>query len=221
MAAVPNRIEALHSSISSLSPQVDIIEVALNGFKEIPQFIKKYNNVNAYLTSNDRGDANKFLHIEKYDNAYYFSCDDDIKYPNDYVSKYIAEIDKNKCLITSHGSNIPPNKIKSYYGDRILKSHFLHDGPRREVHIPGSGVSGFHTSFLKLKYSYFKQPNMADIFLGMQCHLQKIKCITIEHKKGWLANCLSEDQPTIYNSYKKNDKIQTDYINSVSWKKII
>jgi hypothetical protein len=221
MASIPSRVDTLEIVIKRLHVQVDVIELALNGYKKIPPFLSKYSKVNPMLTDNTMGDANKYKNVEMYNNDYYFSCDDDILYPMDYVDIYIKYIDLYQCLITSHGSLIPPRKLASYYKGRVMKSHCLRDCKEERVHIPGSGVSGYHTSFLKLKHSHFEMPNMADIFLGIQCYHQNVECISIPHSEGWIQGGLNEllNRDTIWDSHRKNDKVQTKYINSINWSK--
>jgi hypothetical protein len=219
MATLPERLNTLDLVISRLHPQVDIIELALNDYSKIPNILSKYPKVNPTLTSNLMGDANKFHNVSKYPNSYYFSVDDDILYPENYIQTYIKEIDKNKCLITVHGSKIPPRNIQSYYKGRSMKSHCLNSCEEVTVHIPGSGVSGFHTSFLKINYPEgFKAANMADIFLGIQCQQQKVRCLAIKHEKGWIRGGLNEGRKTIWDTHKNNDSIQTKFINSIVWR---
>ena len=221
LATIPERLNTLERVLDRLYKQVDYIEIALNDFKKIPKILSKYSNVIPNLTTNENGDANKFLNVEKYSNDYYFSCDDDILYPLDYISTYIDAIDKNKSLITIHGSIIPPRKLLSYYKGRTMKAHCLRTCEQHTVHIPGSGVSGFHTSFLKLKYpNHFPVKNMADIFLGIQCQNQSVKCISIKHTEGWILGGLNEGRKTIWDTHKNNDSVQTKYINSISWKNL-
>ena len=217
MATIPSRIETLEIVLKRIYNQVDIIELSLNGFKKIPFFLNKYEKVICNLTSNKMGDANKFFNIDKYENCYYFSCDDDILYPNNYITTYINYIDRYKSLITSHGSIIPKSNINSYYKDRIMKSHCLKKTKEEIVHIPGSGVSGFDTSIVEIKYSMFKKRNMSDIFLGIECKKQNIKCISIKHDEGWIQGGLNENRKTIYEDAKDNDQEQTKLINSIKW----
>lgn len=217
MATIPERINTLELVISSLSRQADRIELALNGFSEAPSFLNKYPNVYPHLTSNVMGDANKFLNVDKFPNAYYFSCDDDIVYPKDYVSKYIRSIKKLRGLVTIHGSNIN-GKVYSYYRDKQMKAHCLMKSREVRVHIPGSGVSAFDTTQFKVRYKSFKKANMADIFLAIQAQEQGIKCVSIFHKKGWIKGGLNNGRATIYEDHKNNDKVQTDLVNARIWK---
>lgn len=218
MATIPDRLDTLEMVLDSITLQVDVLELALNGFTTVPYVLGKYSNVVPNLTTNDNGDANKFLRIENYTDNYYFSLDDDLIYPKDYVEKYIEKIDSNKCLITSHGSDVTP-KMLSYYRGKIGRSHCLHDAKNDcNVDIAGSGVSGFHTSFLRLKYSRFKHPNMADIWMSMQAHEQGVNRLAIAHRKGWITTCLPPEKETIYDRHRNRDSVQTKVVNSFDWK---
>lgn len=216
LASLPDREPTLEYVISSIHNQVDAIELALNGYEYIPEWISKYPKVTATLTTNEKGDANKFLHIEKYHNHYYFSGDDDILYPPDYIETLKNEIDRTGGLVTLHGSRIY-GTVRSYYRDRKLQSHCLRDGNETQVHVPGSGVSGFHTSKLKLKYSHFEAPNMADVFLGIQCHKQGVLCTAIAHLGGWVRSDFTSGCQTIFDTAHCSDEVQTRYVNSVRW----
>lgn len=218
MATMPERLNTLERVLTNLHDQVDIIELALNGFKEIPKLLSKFPKVIPNLTTNEKGDANKYLNVGKYPDDYYFSCDDDILYPKDYVSTYKKAIDKHQALITIHGSTIPPRKIAGYYKGRTMKAHCLNACEEAVVHIPGSGVSGFHTSFLKLDYpNGFPHANMADIFVGIQCQQQRVRCISIKHGKGWIQGGLNEGRKTIWETHRHNDSVQTSHINKINW----
>lgn len=219
MCTIPERISTLPRVLRSLHRQVDKIELALNGFKEIPTFLKAFPKVNATLTTNEKGDANKYYSIGNHKNVYYLSCDDDIIYPYDYVSKMTRLADKYKCLITVHGSNIP-RKLTNYYTGKVMKSHCLNSCNEVEVNIPGTGVSCFNTSILNIDYNRFESPNMADIWVGLQCEEQGIKRIAIKHSKGWIKGGLNKGRDTIYDSHKYNCKIQTDLVNSIKWKNL-
>lgn len=219
MATVPDRINSLERIILSLYNQVDIIELSLNGFSAVPDFLKNYPKVYPTIRSNEMGDANKFANIEKYSNDYYFSCDDDIIYPSDYISRYIYEITKRQCLITIHGCRI--NKLLlSYYADRESISKCTRKSKECLVHVPGSGVSGFHTSFLKVKYSDFTKANMADIFLGILCEQQNVDRVALAHNGQWIRTHLDPGVFTIFDAYSKLDGIQTNLANSIQWSKL-
>lgn len=218
MATMPERLNTLERVLTNLHDKVDIIELALNDFKEIPKMLSKFPKVIPNLTTNVKGDANKYINVGKYTDDYYFSCDDDILYPTDYIETYIKAIDKYQALITIHGSLIPSRWLVSYYRGRIMKSHCLNTCKETIVHVPGSGVTGFHTSFLKLDYENgFPTRNMADIFVGIQCQQQKVRCVSIKHDKGWIQGGLNEGRKTIWETHRHSDSVQTGHVNSIKW----
>lgn len=218
MATIPERESTLQIVLDSIAPQVDLLELALNDYKSVPYWLGKYENVLPTLTSNEMGDANKFLRVDDYTNHYYFSCDDDIEYPSDYVERYIKAINSNGCLVTVHGSDIPNRKLQSYYSGKVMRSHCLNQLSKAVfVDIAGSGVSAFHTSFLKLRYKRFKAANMADIWMSMQAHEQGVKRLALKHGAGWIKGGLNEGRATIYETHKGKDKIQTEIVNGFDW----
>lgn len=218
MATIPERLNTLTPVLKSLHKQCDVLELALNGFKKIPEWISDFPKIKANLCTNEYGDANKFLNVAKYPNAYYFSCDDDIIYPWNYVRTYIANIKQYNCLVTIHGSDMPNRQILSYYKGRTGRSHCLNSCEAVYVDIAGSGVSGYDTSILKLSHSDFKVANMADIFMSMKCAEQGVKRLSIKHNAGWIKGGLNIGRATIYETHKNNDKVQTDLVNNFNWR---
>ena len=85
MATIPKRIPQLEVVVNCILPQVDVLNVYLNNFEEVPWFLKKDKiNIVRSQEEGDRGDAGKFYWADKV-SGYYFTIDDDIAYPPDYV----------------------------------------------------------------------------------------------------------------------------------------
>ena len=85
MASFPSRANnTLQEAIGSVSRQVDIVNLCLNEFSEIPRWLAMQTNVNAFIPEKDYKDVGKF--VRKPDaNDEVFYVDDDINYPRDYV----------------------------------------------------------------------------------------------------------------------------------------
>jgi len=214
IASINGRQKYLKKTIESLINQCDKMYICLNNYMRIPSFCY-HEKIFAFLYDNEKGDAGKYFAVDKLE-GYYFSCDDDLIYPKNYISIYIRHIDKYSCLITTHGRIMMKKPIKSYYQGHLLSINCLGENRKIiDVDIPGSGVSGFHTKDLKLKYSHFKAANMADIWLAKQCKLQNIKCKVIEFKKNWLIYQNPEYIGSIHALHKHNDEIQTKIVNSI------
>ena len=184
LCTIEERQHSFSLTYKSIRPQVDVMVVMLNGFKE-KEYVYDY-NVQWIFRTNDMTDANKFYHIEDVE-GYVVICDDDLLYPPDYVKKMIAGVDKYKCVVSLHGRTYKKPFQDFYHIERNYRclGTVLKDV---EVDICGSGVMAYHTDFLKLKYSDFELPNMADVFVSKIAHQQKVKMMVLAHKEGYLKH---------------------------------
>ncbi|KKM22535.1 hypothetical protein LCGC14_1624350, partial [marine sediment metagenome] len=126
------------------------------------------------------GDAGKFFGAQYtgWEDFYYFSCDDDLIYPLDYVEKMIEWIEflDRQVVLSLHGSTFGQLPIDSYY-KRKQTIPCLGVFPfAQRVIFPGSGAAAFHSSTLTIKEvrGIFPTRNMADIWFGKLLQEQKV-----------------------------------------------
>jgi len=217
LATLPERENMLEVVVRSLIHQVDELRVSLNNYKKIPYFLK-HRRIKAKIFDNSTGDAAKFYDIENID-GYFFSCDDDLRYPPNYINEMIGKIEKyqRKAIISLHGKDMPKRPVRSYYKDRFETYHCLRTVENdTRVTVGGTGVMGFHTSTLNVKYSDFKQANMADIFIGGLAKQQNVPIIVMAHRFDWIkALDPDEEHETIYQMHHDNDELQTKIYNEL------
>jgi len=216
------RTESLIRTLESIINQCDEINVALNDhyMEEIPDFLH-HNKINLFFTDNSIGDAFKFLNLEKVD-GYYFSIDDDLIYPPTYVSDTIKRCKEfnNKKVVTYHGRNFPSFPISSYYRSASERYACLNKVKNDvKVQFGGTGVMCFHTSLIKIPIDYFKNANMADVWIGKYCIENNIEIICLKHDEGYMKYI--PQKSTIYNEASKSDKIQTGLVNELFAPKIV
>lgn len=216
------RTESLIRTLESIINQCDEINVALNDhyMEEIPDFLH-HKKINLFFTDNSIGDAFKFLNLEKVD-GYYFSIDDDLIYPPTYVSDTIKRCKEfnNKKVITYHGRNFSSFPISSYYRSASERYACLTKVKNDvKVQFGGTGVMCFHTSLIKIPIDYFKNANMADVWIGKYCIENNIEIICLKHDEGYIKYI--PQKSTIYNEESKSDKIQTDLVNGLFAPKIV
>jgi hypothetical protein len=208
-----NRKESLLKTIDSIFNQSDIINISLNSYDDIP--IELYDKkIRIFITDNEKGDAYKFINLEKSD-GYYFTIDDDIIYPNDYSKYLIEKVEEynRESIISLHGRSFNTFPISSYYKSPGKRIHCLHESLNDEVvQFGGTGVMCFHTDLLKVNLNYFELPNMADIWMGKFAFENNIKIICAKHEKDFLKY-QDEIIDTIYSSNSKDDRIQTEIVN--------
>lgn len=216
IVSIPERIESLKQCINSLYHQVDAINVFLNNYKEVPDFLNSSKIKNIVKSNNTLGDAGKFYFVNQTE-GYYLSCDDDIIYPSGYVDDIIDKINHYECLVSYHGRkfdlcNSCRKQISSYYKGYKQFYHCQKEVKKdKKVDVIGSGVAGFHTSFLRPPLDFFKEPNMADIWLSAYAKQQGVKRICLAHSEEWIK---SQSNKGIYMT---NDALQTYWFNQL-WK---
>ena len=215
LASVPSRVEHLRKVVESLLPQVDVVRVYLNGYKEVPKFLKR-KRVAVVLSQKhgDRGDAGKFFWCEKA-RGYQLTCDDDLIYPAGYVAHLISGIERfrRRAIVGLHGICIDQPVQKSYYADRRILSWRNTLERDTQVHLLGTGCLGYHADSLKVKRSDFEHPNMADVWLGLLCQRERVPMIAIAHQAQWLSHLGSPW--TIYGRQKGKDVRQTRAVQRI------
>lgn len=106
MATFPSRQNStLQQVITSIAVQVDILNLCLNEFTEIPEWLSNFPNVNAFIPDIDYKDVGKFV-VQPAESDDVFYVDDDIVYPQDYVSYSQSILKKYETL----------NPIVGYHG---------------------------------------------------------------------------------------------------------
>ena len=213
LATIVGRKDSLKETIASIISQVDKIIVYQNGFKEIYSFLQdpKIEVISSFDTGIDMGDAGKFYKIKNYPNHYYFSIDDDLIYPDDYVNSMLKKLQNyhNSLIVTLHG-RILKKDAKSYYKDISENFRCLDEVVEdRFVHFGGTGVMAFHTSSFNMSFDICKAPNMADIWVGLLSRKENIPILVVKHQADWLKYSDKFDHnQTIYREYKSKHGIQ-------------
>jgi len=205
IATLQGRENQLKQAVKSLYNQVDKINIWLNDYDKVPSWC-----INAKIRTRrtaNVGDQGKLLFLER---GYYFSCDDDLIYPPQYVERLKSKIDNN--IITIHGKNFAPPTKSYYHGaiDKIRCDELLtHD---TKVQIPGTGVMAFHTNTIQFTEDDFPEQNMADIWVGIKAIHLPIPVICIAHPANWMV--LQPTPTSIWSQQHRNDQVQTELINT-------
>lgn len=213
IASIPDRVDSLMQTVKSLLLQVDEMFIGLNNYYEEPSFCKD-SKITTMLFDNSMGDAVKFYNVERFD-GYFFTCDDDLVYPKNYVHYIVNRINmyNQEAIITLHGRNYYNIPVKSFHRDPFENHRCLMDvRGDHPVMIGGTGVMAFHTSTLNVSYSDFKAPNMADVWMAKLAHEQGVPIMVVDHRAGYLRYIPPET--TIWRESLKNDKLQTEILNS-------
>jgi len=236
LATIKEREQALKMTVDSIIDQVDVLMIYFNDYEDTPGWLKSYSMKGkihrfgsierppfqeAYLKQIDIGDKGKFFTI-KFCNGYYFSLDDDLIYPPDYIDRMIKaiEIFDREAIITNHGRVIPDREIRSYYRDTRAPYHFNNRVQGfHPVHIGGTGVMGFHTDTFRPDLSKMPRKNMADLYIADQAQDKGIPIIVQPHSSDWIKqNSYIDQRKSIFARNRTNDFHQTQLIKRrTSW----
>jgi len=212
IASVPARVETLQKTVASLIDQVDMLFVALNGYKEVPSFLTNDRKIVCALMDNSLGDAAKFYDVDQR-SGYFLTCDDDLIYPEGYVGYMIDGIKQHGGIVSLLGKRYDTRPINSYrsgytYIARCLVAVKLPS----EVHVGGTGVMAFHTDSLKVTIEDFLRPNMADLWIAKLAHEQGVKITALPHPKRYVSHVRYSRR--IWIQTRDQNGYQTEMINS-------
>jgi hypothetical protein len=212
IASIPSRTDCLIETVESLYNQVDEINIGLNNYTSKVFNDKKINEV---LLDNSKGDAAKVFFLDKF-SGFAFLCDDDLIYPQDYVSNTLKYMDEHE-VVTYHGRTLIDHPITSYYRSQAIKYRCLSEVVENvKVQVGGTGVMAFHTNDLKISYDRIKQKNMLDLVISAEAQRQKKDIVCLKHSEGWLKYNpkMLNRFDTIYDEHVRNDEVQTNFFNN-------
>jgi hypothetical protein len=206
IATHPPRSDMVFSAVASLAHQVDILYINLQEYDYIPDWIFKFRNVFPLLDTKGLYQERGKFALTNHVNGYYFSVDDDIIYPGNYVETLIAALKKykDKCLVCVHGSKLL-HPFKDYYTSRQIyhmESHLENDTP---VDIPGTGTCAWHTDSIDIPWRQFDCAYMSDVWISGFLHEKNIDAICIAHQQHWLKPLHTAED--IYNTVRDNKEL--------------
>ncbi|WP_330926370.1 glycosyltransferase [Candidatus Sororendozoicomonas aggregata] len=195
IATYPARKTALLECIRSLVSQVDYLFIYLNEYQDVPVEIKNHplkNKIICIVDEEGGRRAEGKFHWMKRVNGYYLTCDDDIVYPPDYVTKTINAIEarQRQCVVGYHGI-VFKDAVASFKADRKAFYKFTEilttDQP---CHLLGTGVSGFHTQLFKGVNTQLlgEYPFAVDPAFAVICKAKKIPQRCLAHEGDWLKS---------------------------------
>ena len=187
IATIPDRIVGLHDTLNSLSPQVDKIHVWLNNYTTVPHI--DLPNVKFHL-GDDIGDVGKIKILDYVDveDFYFFTVDDDILYPSDYIQKNISYY-QSGTIQSSHGKVYESLPITSFNHGDISGYYFGGEIKNRtKIHAIGTGVAMMDSKTARsIPYNEFvKYPNMLDTWISAWAYLNDVDMYIVPHNRAWL-----------------------------------
>lgn len=200
IATMSGREKNLQVTMESLSGQCDELHI--------------YDNA---LESIDLADNGKFRFLDQYNEPiYYFSCDDDLIYPPDYVKKSISAVEKYGCIITYHGRYLLGSNRNYYTGHKVYRclGHVEND---HEIDVAGTGVTAFRTDYFNPTQLYQSEhKKMSDVIFSLEAAKQMKKIMLIGHDADWIVDQKNiHPSKTIHGTESRRCKTQGELCNTI------
>ncbi len=206
IASIPSRAHALKIALTSIWGQVDCVEVVLNGYDVIPQWL--YADRISVTTSRDIGDHAdnaKFFGMQRYQDGVYFAIDDDIQYPPDYVSRMLECMDRfpENVAVGVHGAFVPATQV-SFMHRRVFRfwEALTFDTPTSYV---GTGTIALpRVAIPSSPLQLFTDTGMSDLFVAAHLKEQGVPVVCIKRPANWLKKIKTPGYPSLW------ERAQTD-----------
>lgn len=215
IATYPGRSTTLPAVIEALYQQVDILNLILNEYAAVPEWVQQYPNVRAVIPAQDLKDTGKFLPAWQ-DDDMVFLADDDISYPPDYVESSLRKWERlgtNRAIAGYHASiySRPTSSFLEQKG--ITFDHYCeHVSDYRDVlHFVfsveepcpvdqlGSGTL-LAPGFLLPSFQYMQDAQrFVDVRLARWTFAQGIRQIALQRAESWIKPL--ETSESIYESF--------------------
>jgi hypothetical protein len=193
MSTVGWREPGLGAAVASIIPQVDCLNVFLQGYAETPACLR---NDKVFIVrdisapESARLGASAKFHWQwrrLVAQGYHFIVDDDIEYPPDYVQYCVRKIDEHerRPIVGFHGM-VYKSRVTNYFSDRRLWPFNKSCKVDRFVHALGTGTTAFHTSAIRLTAADFAEPNSCDLYLGLAAQRQRVPMLCLARESGYL-----------------------------------
>lgn len=198
----PNRLTALRQAVGSIRHQVDIVRICWNNYTAIPTGFEFAEN---YIPPIDLADNGKFV-FRPTPNEIYFTCDDDILYPPNYIANTLPYLSAHP-IVTYHGRVLSQQGTHSYYrGGHLCYSYLSDVTAPIQVHVGGTGVMAIDTDVIDFE-SVSLSPilHMSDLILSRAIAPTPIICLP--HSHGYFK-AIKTGQDTIGNKFREDESKQ-------------
>ena len=178
IATQPKRFDFLLQMLESIDGQFDEIRLYLNNFREVPKELEKYT---CYI-GRDLTDNGKFFWSGN-KNEYYFTLDDDVIYPPDYVEKTLPLIGNR--IATYHGRNLF-GLNQPYYDNHKIYLFYKKLNKEVKLDVGSTGFMAFNTNLFTPHL--WKSPNkkMTDLLVALEAAMYNIDLVCLKKESNWI-----------------------------------
>ena len=209
LASLPEREGNLKKVLASVVPYVDEVYVMLNNYSRVPSWMKDMKRVIPVLRKNQKGDAEKFLDVEKRKDSMIYILDDDLIYNETFFNVCHDSAIRYRVPVGFHGKKMGKD-VSSYSHGAVASFPCLQDvSASHYVDVVGTGCLCFTLDDCNISYRDFESANVGDLWFSHFCKKNNIAMLVLAHSAlGYLA---PPEGTTIWDTDTKTAKVTALY----------
>lgn len=211
IATHPQRFESLLKMLQSIDGQFDETRIYLNQFSHVPEELQHYQT----HIGNDITDNGKFFWSGNAD-EYYFTLDDDLIYPPDYVKVTLPEIRDR--IVTYHGRKLIGIGRKYYTEHKLYRFRESLDVDK-SIDVPGTGVMAFDTNLFTPQMWKSKNFMMTDLLIGLEAAIYNNEIVCLKRPERWITQIEDCGGVSIWEQFRNRDSYQTSWSDMIQLSK--
>lgn len=187
----------IQPTLDSLQGQADAIHI--------------YDNAQEPVDLTDNG---KFVGLTLYkDPIYYFTCDDDLIYPPNYVCDIKSHIDRTGCIVSYHGRRLLGLDRSYYYGHATYRYN-TRESYTGKISVPGTGVMGFRTDYFNpVGIHLSEDKRKSDLVFALAAAKAGKEIRMIPHDGNWIKP--QRVTNSIHSTERLNEKRHIEIANEI------
>jgi glycosyltransferase involved in cell wall biosynthesis/tetratricopeptide (TPR) repeat protein len=219
MATYPGGFETVHKAVDSLlnqTLQVDRVILHVNS-DQSPNNLPNDPRLEVRLSETNEADNGKFKYMREY-KGYFFTVDDDICYPMDYVERMKSYVDhfNRQSIIGVHGAIFPfgpsISRWSQYKEHRRTHTFTSANASFTQVNCLGTGTVAFHSQIGIPDYDEIDTLRMVDLHIAVWAQKQSISMYSCPRDENWLTEFEIEHETRIWAQANSETQLQADMI---------
>lgn len=195
--------------VATFKGREEALELMLESVKDQFDKVLIYDNSKSTIDLTDNGKFAGLFTLKE--PCYYFTLDDDLIYPPDYVSRMVEAINYTGRIVTCHGRVLLGEDLNYYNGHKFFSclGDVMHDGL---IDVAGTGVTAFRTDYFNpIQVALNANQRMSDLIFSYYAKKEGKKILMLPHLKGWIKDCGIKHDNNIHaiESKKQGRLIQT------------
>jgi glycosyltransferase involved in cell wall biosynthesis len=223
MATYPGGFKTVGEAIQSLLNQslpINKLVLHVNGDSS-PTKLPNDERLEVILSSSNDADNGKFKYMPSY-SGYFFTVDDDINYPSNYVERMIDHIDQygRKAIIGVHGAVLPVGPPLSRWAEykESRRTHVFSNQSATftQVNCLGTGTIAFHSQIGIPNFKEMDTLRMVDLHIAAWAQKNSIPMYSCPRTAKWLTEFEIDQDTRIWAKANTQQDLQWQMIETLN-----